>query len=307
MPFTVITLTSVPRALRGELSKWMQEIATGVYVGSFNSRVREQLWKRVCDNLDRGEATLSYSSRNEIGYFFETCNTKQAVIDTDGIPLVMYQSSYQLTDKGSKKYGFSNAYKSHVIRKSQARRGKKEEKNQRMVLPGYVIVDLETDGLNEATGHIIEIGAIKVKEGKQEEFHTFIKTGTVLPSFITELTGIRSDDLEADGIKIEVALENFVTFAEGLPLVGYNIGFDLKFLEREFDRAGLSWNSRSYIDILPLVRREKLFLENYKLQTVLVSYGINRAVPHRALEDAKLIQELIEKLNEFGDVLIRKA
>lgn len=92
MPFTVITLTNVPRALRGDLSKWMQEIATGVYVGSFNSRVREHLWERVCENLDRGEATLSYASRNEIGYFFETRNTKQAVIETDGIPLVTYRS-----------------------------------------------------------------------------------------------------------------------------------------------------------------------------------------------------------------------
>ena len=50
-----------------------------------------------------------------------------------------------------------------------------------------------------------------------------------------------------------------------------------------------------------------MFLENYKLQTVLLTYGINQEVPHRALEDAKLVQELIGKLNGFVDALIKKA
>ena len=44
MPFTVITLKSSPSSLRGDLTKWMQEIATGVYVGNFNKKVREELW-----------------------------------------------------------------------------------------------------------------------------------------------------------------------------------------------------------------------------------------------------------------------
>lgn len=44
MPMTVITLKSVPQSLRGDLTRWMQEIATGVYVGNFNSRIREYLW-----------------------------------------------------------------------------------------------------------------------------------------------------------------------------------------------------------------------------------------------------------------------
>ena len=47
MPLTVITVKTVPPSLRGDLTKWMQEIATGVYVGNFNSKVREELWERV--------------------------------------------------------------------------------------------------------------------------------------------------------------------------------------------------------------------------------------------------------------------
>lgn len=47
MPFTVVTLKSVPPSLRGDLTKWMQEIATGVYIGNFNSKIREKLWNRI--------------------------------------------------------------------------------------------------------------------------------------------------------------------------------------------------------------------------------------------------------------------
>ncbi|MDN6836187.1 MAG: type I-E CRISPR-associated endoribonuclease Cas2e, partial [Lactococcus lactis] len=88
MPFTVITLKKVPNSLRGDLTKWMQEIATGVYVGNFNTKVRSQLWERVIQSVGTGEATMSYVYRNEIGYQFETLNTQRQVADYDGIPLV---------------------------------------------------------------------------------------------------------------------------------------------------------------------------------------------------------------------------
>ena len=74
MPFTVITLKKVPNSLRGDLTRWMQEIATGVYVGNFNSRVREALWQRITDTVGEGEATMSFAFRNEIGYSFQTIN-----------------------------------------------------------------------------------------------------------------------------------------------------------------------------------------------------------------------------------------
>lgn len=86
MPFTVITLKKVPPYMRGDLTKWMQEIDTGVYIGNFNTKIREELWKRVKENVGEGEATISYTYRNEIGYKFETLNTQREEIDFEGIP-----------------------------------------------------------------------------------------------------------------------------------------------------------------------------------------------------------------------------
>lgn len=58
----VITLTKVPNALRGDLTKWYQEIQTGVYVGNVSARVRDSLWLRIVENIGRGEATMVYLS-----------------------------------------------------------------------------------------------------------------------------------------------------------------------------------------------------------------------------------------------------
>ena len=49
-------MTDCPPRLRGDLSKWLQEINTGVYVGNVNSRVRDAIWNRVCENLKTGRA-----------------------------------------------------------------------------------------------------------------------------------------------------------------------------------------------------------------------------------------------------------
>jgi CRISPR-associated endoribonuclease Cas2 subtype I-E len=61
--------------LRGDLSKWLQEINTGVYVGNVNSRVRDAIWNRVCENLKTGRATMVFSTNNEQKMDFRVHNT----------------------------------------------------------------------------------------------------------------------------------------------------------------------------------------------------------------------------------------
>ena len=55
-------MTDCPPRLRGDLSKWLCEINTGVYVGQLSSRVRDALWDRVCKNLQTGRATMVYTT-----------------------------------------------------------------------------------------------------------------------------------------------------------------------------------------------------------------------------------------------------
>lgn len=67
----VILLERVPISLRGELSRWMLECKTGVFVGKVSARVREKLWVMVCGRLKGGAATLIYSADTEQGFKVE--------------------------------------------------------------------------------------------------------------------------------------------------------------------------------------------------------------------------------------------
>lgn len=289
MPFTVITLKNTPNSLRGDLSKWMQEIATGVYVGNFNSKIREELWKRVVDSSGVGEATLSYRDRNEIGYNFETHNTTREVIDFEGIPLVLIRSGRK--EPSQAQYGFSKASKYHKVKKFS-----KTRTNEKNI--SFVVLDIETDGLDEKTNKIIEIGALKTDT--KEEFHKLIKIDSKLPGKIIELTGIKDEDLK-NGEDIVTALKELKEFIGDRDIVGYGVKFDIKFINRNLKVNNLERLTNRSWDLLDFVKREKTFLENYKLETVLKSYGIDKIVPHRALKDVKLIYELSTKVNKFQE------
>lgn len=307
MPFTVITLKKVPLSLRGDLTKWMQEIATGVYVGNFNARIREYLWKRVCNAIGTGEATLSYAYRNEIGYNFQTLNTEQRVIDSEGIPLVLWPEKVNagINDVNSPKKGFSNAYKMHkAIRQTHpAEKNANNYSSTSEKLTRYVVLDLETTGLDNVQDKIIEVGAIKVVKSTKNEFHALIKIDSRVPDNIVKLTGITNEVLK-DGQGIESVLKELMIFIGDCSIVGYNIAYDIKFLNAALARNDMPIIKNRTIDLLACIKHENLFQENYKLMTSLKAYGINAEVPHRALEDAKLICRLAEKVKIFQQMLV---
>ncbi|AWN61447.1 type I-E CRISPR-associated endoribonuclease Cas2e [Streptococcus sobrinus] len=293
MPFTVITVKNAPPSLRGDLTKWMQEIATGVYVGNFNTKVREQLWNRVENSVGHGEATISYSFRNEIGYQFATINAQREVVDYDGIPLVLLPS--QAKDVGKNvALGFSNAAKFRKIKRYTS----SSQSHVQSTVP-YAVIDIETDGLDENEHTIIEIAAVKVSGLQIEDFDYLIKYDKVLPKNIVSLTGISQELLNQNGKDIQVVLQEFLNFIGDFDLVGYGVGFDIKFINNELRKLGYPLLENKVHDLMKYVKNEKLFLDNYKLQTALKVYGIEGEVPHRALPDSRLIYQLSTKVNKF--------
>ncbi len=298
MPFTVITLKKVPPSLRGDLTKWMQEIATGVYVGNFNSKVREEIWERVKENVAAGEATLSYSTQNEIGYSFETRNTRQTNIDFDGIPLVQWANKECTGQTEETKRGISNAAKFRQARKYSVTTPLEASEKE-----SYVILDIETDGLNERQNKILEIGAIRIEGNSIKEFQTLVTYEKNVPKKILELTGITTEMLKEKGICLNKALDKLLRFLGTATIVGYGVEFDCRFINYALRNEGKPPLSNKVYDIMKFVKKEKMFLGNYKLYTVLKAYGIQEEVPHRALADAKLIHALALKVNGFDKVI----
>ncbi|MEK1331399.1 type I-E CRISPR-associated endoribonuclease Cas2, partial [Limosilactobacillus fermentum] len=77
----VIALSKVPASLRGDLTKWCQEIQTGIYVGRFSARIRDLLWERIQKNIGNGEATIVYTTNNELGYAFRSTGEDREVVN----------------------------------------------------------------------------------------------------------------------------------------------------------------------------------------------------------------------------------
>ncbi|MCL2137469.1 MAG: type I-E CRISPR-associated endoribonuclease Cas2e [Coriobacteriia bacterium] len=105
----VITVSDCPIALRGDLTKWLFEINTGVYVGRVSARVRENIWDRVKDSIKQGRATMVYSAQNEQGMNFRVHNCEWEPIDFDGVKLMLRPSSARVKKLGALRLGFSNA------------------------------------------------------------------------------------------------------------------------------------------------------------------------------------------------------
>ena len=100
---TVVVVTDCPPKLRGDLTKWLLEINTGVYVGKLSSRVREELWTRVCENLKTGRATMVFRAANEQHMDFWVHNTTWEPVDVDGIKLIRRPSPKQLAQSTQSK------------------------------------------------------------------------------------------------------------------------------------------------------------------------------------------------------------
>jgi len=83
-------MEKVPVSLRGEITRWMIELSTGVFVGNISALVRDKLWEHICQRTKGGSATLLQSASNEQGYTIRSHgSTKRVIRDFDGLQLVM--------------------------------------------------------------------------------------------------------------------------------------------------------------------------------------------------------------------------
>lgn len=289
----VLNVVNCPQQLRGDLTKWMLEINTGVYVGKLNAKVREEIWQRVCDNIKNGQASMVYSCNNEQGYDFYTHNMTWKPVDYDGITLIkkyaLLGDENRNTDSGGLKKGFSKAAKQRLL--SAGRRIKESE---------YVVIDLETTGLDPSVDKIIEVGLVYVKQGMiVNQYHCYINTMQNISDEIEKLTGITNQILEKEGVTEEKAFEDTMRFIEQKEIVGYNTKFDISFLEALGSRMGQDLTITKCKDIMDMARRKIKGLENYKLKTVADYFACDTSTMHRALQDCILIHEVYEELNKM--------
>ena len=161
----------------------------------------------------------------------------------------------------------------------------------------YVVVDLETTGLQPAKDRILEIGAVKVENGEvKDTFCTFINPRMAIPPFIQALTGITQDMVE-NAPTAEQAFYEFLDFCGDRDLMGHNLMFDYSFLKHQAANLKLSFEKRG-IDTLKIARSVLPELESRSLTSLCEYFQINREQAHRAFHDALATHEVYEQLKK---------
>ena len=289
----VLHLTSCPIGLRGDLTKWLMEISAGVFVGRVSARIREKLWERVRLLCKNGRAIMVYSAANEQGLNFRIHGDTWEPIDFDGLKLMLRPSASRLKQTHTPKTGFSNAAK---YRKAKQTQHQKSDVSLNRDSKSYVVLDIETTGLNPQTDEIIEIGVIKIKDGqKVDTFNTLVFTEKSISSKITEITGITQAQIDTSGIPLSEALAETVVFIGSLPIVCHNANFDNSFVKAACQNQNIQYNPK-IIDTLDLARKIIKGLPNYKLQTLAKHLSIHQSNPHRSISDCETTWQLYEKL-----------
>lgn len=162
----------------------------------------------------------------------------------------------------------------------------------------YVVFDVETTGLSAVHDVIIELAAVKVKEGKIiERFSEFVNPHRRLSHHITELTHI-TDDMLKDAPEISDVIPRFLTFIGDATLVAHNARFDMGFLQAAVKRLNLPAVGNPVLDTLELARFLFPTMKNHRLNTLANRLGVNLEQHHRAIYDAEATGMILWKMIE---------
>ncbi len=161
-----------------------------------------------------------------------------------------------------------------------------------------VVFDLETTGLSAVNNRIIEIGAVKVEQGKiTERFSTFVNPQEPIPFEIEQLTSI-SDEMVLDAPVIEDVLPEFLKFCEGCVLIAHNASFDAGFIEENCRRMGIETDF-TVGDTVSMARLLLPNLSKFKLDNVAKALNIPLHHHHRAVDDAACTADIFVKFLEM--------
>ena len=166
-----------------------------------------------------------------------------------------------------------------------------------------VVFDIETTGLSNRTCRIIEIGAVKIKNGEIiDTLDLFVDPECPIPENITELTSI-TDEMVAGAPKEREAVERFLEFAGDDLLIAHNANFDVGFIRVACERHDIPFNN-SFLDTVGLSKYVNPELKNHKLDTIANFYKLEDFHHHRASDDAatlaRIVFVMIERLKSEG-------
>ncbi len=159
----------------------------------------------------------------------------------------------------------------------------------------FVAFDTETTGFSPEKDRIVEVGAVKFKNGEIIEKKTWlINPERPIPYWAKRVHGI-DDKMVADEPTFEEIYPEFQEFIDGTVLIAHNARFDISFLEEELKRCGMKEPKNEVVDSLPLFRSWFEDASSFSLEGLALHLKIREGGFHRALADSMFIYWILER------------
>lgn len=162
----------------------------------------------------------------------------------------------------------------------------------------FVVLDLETTGLDPQFDEIIEFAALRVRNGEIiDSFSTFIKPEYEVDDFITKLTGITNEML-SDAPPPKKILPTIREFIGDDIVVGHNVNFDINFLYDGFENIFGKPFTNDFVDTMRLSRKALPDLQHHRLIDIAKALDVIPDGTHRALKDCNTVFSCFCKIRE---------
>jgi len=170
-----------------------------------------------------------------------------------------------------------------------------------------VYVDIETTGGSYRNSRVLEVAAIRVEGGQiVREFHSLINPDTHVPSFITQITGITSEDV-VDAPRFEDIADELREVMDGAIFIAHNVRFDYSFLKAEFAQTDIHFNPK----LLCTVRLSRALYPGqtgHSLEKLIARHNIPVKARHRAMDDTRAIHYFAQlAYDEHGEEAFAEA
>ena len=162
----------------------------------------------------------------------------------------------------------------------------------------YIVFDIETTGLSQKKNKIIEIGAVKVKDGEEiDRFSEFINPEEPIPYSIEQLTSI-TDEMVMHAPTVDVILPKFLEFCGDDIVVAHNAAFDTGFIKKNAKDLGIKFDN-TIMDTMTLSHVLLPELGKFTLDRVCKALNVKNEHHHRAVDDANATAKIFVKLYEM--------
>ena len=167
-------------------------------------------------------------------------------------------------------------------------------------LDNYVVVDLETTGLDPIYDEIIEIAAVRVENNLiVDEYKSFVKPVQPISDFITDLTGITNDMIK-NAPPISEVLPEFLSFVGNTVVVAHNANFNINFIYDNCLKLNPAvYFKNDYLDTMRLSRRLFKNIIRHRLIDLVELFDIEGEITHRAISNVINTKNCYEHMIDY--------